>query len=222
MAVVYLNAGPRSVHLYHQAYEEEGRVCPEIDEREEPVALLYPRSWVAAVDEMPGEKRHDYCFMGSLYRSETFPHRDWILDFARRRFTDRSYLLLSEAPPEHERLGPYDHTGDMRAVFVPKEAPWGRERAFFNPPYFEVLRTSQFALCPAGDAPWSMRFFEAVMCGAIPIVSDRRHVGRNELERTIGYHVRLPEEEHVYDPDLADENRRLFLQHHTLLPGAPT
>ena len=220
MAVVFLNAGPRSVHLFHLTYEEEGLECPEIDERVEQVALLYPRSWVEAVDQMPGDKVHDYCFMGSLYRSETFPHRDWILDFAKRRFSDRSYLLLSEAPPEHERLGPFDHTGDMSAVFVPKEAPWGRERAFFNPPFFEALRSSQFALCPAGDAPWSMRFFEAVMCRSIPIVSDRRHVGRNKRERSIGYHVYLQEDEHTYDEELVEENHRLFLRHHTLIGGA--
>jgi hypothetical protein len=155
--------------------------------------------------------------MGTLYRPETFSHRAWILDFAKARFTDRSYLLLSESPPEHRRLGSFDHTGKTEGVFVPKEAPWGRERAYFNPHYFRVLRSTQFALCPAGDRPWSMRFFEAVMCRAIPIVSDRRHVGRNDVERSIGYHTCLPEDDHVYDADVAEENYELFLRHQTLL-----
>jgi hypothetical protein len=220
--IVYLAAGPRSVHLYNQAYEEEGLPLPDVDEGREPVALLYPRSFVEAVDAMPGEKVHDYCFMGSLYRSETFEHRDWILDFAKRRFTDRSYLLLSEAPPEHITLGSFDHTGDMAPVFVPKEAPWGRERAHFNPPFFQALRSSQFALCPAGDAPWSMRFFEAIMCRSIPVVSDVSHGWRNSRERSIGYQVLLRDEPHVYDEDLVEENHRLFLQHQTLIDGRGT
>jgi Exostosin family len=215
--IVFLDTGPRSVILVEQAYEEEGLECPAIDERLAEVNLLFPRSFVDAVNAMSGVKTHDYCFMGSLYRPETFRHRDWILDFAKERFTDRSYLLLSEAPPEHEHLGSFDHTGESDGVFVPKEAPWGRERAYFNPAFFQMLRSSEFAPCPAGDRPWSMRFFEAVMCRSIPIVSDRRHVGRNERERSIGYHVFLPEDEHVYDPAIAEENYRLFLRHQTLI-----
>jgi hypothetical protein len=215
--IVYLDTGPRSILLITQAYEEEGLECPPIDEREAPTVLLYPRSFVEAVDAMSGEKTIDYSFMGTLYRPETFAHREWILDFARKRFTDRSYLLLSESPPEHTRLGAFDHTGEPEGVFVPKEAPWGKEKAYFNPAYFQALRSSEFALCPAGDRPWSMRFSEAVMCRSIPIVSDLQHVGRNELERSIGYHVYLREDEHVYDPDLAEENHRLFLRHQTLL-----
>jgi hypothetical protein len=215
--IVFLDTGPRSVLLTARAYEEEGLECPVIDERKAPVSLLYPRSFVEAVNEMPGDKLHDYCFMGTLYRPETFRHRAWILDFARRRFTDASYLLLSESPPEHTRLGSFDHTGETEGVFVPKEAPWGEERAYFNPAYFQALRSSQFALCPAGDRPWSMRFFEAVMCRSIPIVSDLRHVGRNEVERSIGYHAYLADDDHVYDPDVAEENYRLFVRHQTLM-----
>lgn len=215
--IVYVDAGPRSVFLIHQAYEEEAIECPAIDERVAPTTLLYPRSFVEAVDAMPGDKTNDYCFLGSLYRDETFKYRDWILDFARESFTERSYLLLSEAPAEHVRLGSFDHTGETAAVFVPKEVPWGKERAFFNPPYFEALRRSEFTLCPAGDRPWSMRFFEAVMCRSIPIVSDLRHVGRNDPERSIGYHVYLREDEHIFDAALAEENYQLFLRHQTLI-----
>jgi hypothetical protein len=36
--------------------------------------------------------------------------------------------------------------------------------------YFEVLGMSQFVLCPSGVCIWSYRFFEAILCGAIPIV----------------------------------------------------
>lgn len=36
--------------------------------------------------------------------------------------------------------------------------------------YFQLLADSQFVLCPNGDFVWSYRFFEAAMCGAIPIV----------------------------------------------------
>lgn len=191
-------------------------MCPEIDERVTPTRLLFPRSFVEGVNAMPADKKHDYCFMGSLYRPEVYEHRRWVLEFAERRFTDRSYLLLSDGHGEHACLGSFDHTGDPRDVFVPKEVP-EHERAFFNPPYFEVIRNSQFTLCPAGDLPWSLRFFEAIMCRSIPIVSDREHVGRNDLERAIGYRSYLHDDDHRYDEDVVEENYRLFLRNHTLI-----
>lgn len=215
-AEVFLYPGaPRAVLLMRQAYAEEGRECPTIDERVAKTCLLFPRSYVEAVEAMPPTKVHDYSFMGTLYRPEIFEYRRWILDFARDRFTDRSYLLISE-DEGHERLGSFDHTGDRSKVFVPKEVPFA-DRAQFNSAYFEVLRRSQFTLCPAGDQPWSMRFFEAIMCRAIPVVSDARHAGRNKVERAIGYHFALRDEEHTYREDLAEENFQRFLEHQTLM-----
>lgn len=215
MAVVFLAAGHRSVLLFNQAYEEEGLPCPDVDERVEPTRLLYPRSFVDGVNRLADDKRYDYSFRGSLYRPEVYPHREWILDFARHHFTDQSYLLLSGATSDHERLGSFDHTGDEEVVWVPKEVAWP-DRGFFDPAYFQVLRQSQFALCPAGDLPWSNRFFEAIMCRSIPIVSHREHAGRHEFEQSIGYRMYLREDEHVYDPDLVEDNYELFLRHQTL------
>jgi len=36
--------------------------------------------------------------------------------------------------------------------------------------YFRTLGNSQFVLCPSGDCDWSYRFFESILCGAMPIV----------------------------------------------------
>ncbi len=36
--------------------------------------------------------------------------------------------------------------------------------------YLRELASSQFTLCPAGDFVWTYRFFEATLCGSIPIV----------------------------------------------------
>lgn len=35
--------------------------------------------------------------------------------------------------------------------------------------YYRSLAASKFVLCPSGDCTWSYRFFESVLCGAIPI-----------------------------------------------------
>ena len=101
-------------------------------------------------------------------------------------------------------------------IFVEKDALI-HHKAFFHDLFFRKIRSSQFTLCPAGDSPWSMRFFEAIMCRSIPIVSDMKHTGRNDLERSIGYRVFLPDADHVYDEGLAEENFQTFLRHQTLI-----
>jgi hypothetical protein len=42
----------------------------------------------------------------------------------------------------------------------------------WDPSYFNFLADSQFVLCPDGDFVWTYRFFEAIMCGAIPIIQN--------------------------------------------------
>jgi hypothetical protein len=36
--------------------------------------------------------------------------------------------------------------------------------------YFDTLSKSRFSLCPRGSAPSSLRFWESLKCGAIPIL----------------------------------------------------
>lgn len=38
--------------------------------------------------------------------------------------------------------------------------------------YFILFANSEFVLCPNGDYVWTYRFFESIMCGAIPIIED--------------------------------------------------
>ncbi|HLP02519.1 MAG TPA: hypothetical protein VK163_10890 [Opitutaceae bacterium] len=55
---------------------------------------------------------------------------------------------------------------------------WSSERGRVFPwkawdeDYFRLLARAEFVLCPSGDFVWSYRFFEAVLCGAIPIVEE--------------------------------------------------
>ena len=48
--------------------------------------------------------------------------------------------------------------------------------------YFETMCKSKYCLCPAGDAPWSFRFYEVLMCKSIPIVASWHHTYRTKEE----------------------------------------
>ena len=36
--------------------------------------------------------------------------------------------------------------------------------------YWDMMQRAKYVLCPDGDFVWTYRFFEAVACGAIPII----------------------------------------------------
>jgi hypothetical protein len=38
--------------------------------------------------------------------------------------------------------------------------------------YFQTMARSKFVACPDGDFIWTYRFFEAILCGAIPIIEN--------------------------------------------------
>ena len=77
---------------------------------------------------------------------------------------------------------------------------------------------SKYTLCPAGDAPWSMRFYEAIMSKSIPVLSDNIHAGRNKLEYEIGYNYYLASDKNIeYREDWVEENYNKFIQFQTLI-----
>lgn len=208
--------GPRSLVLHRRAWDEEGLPYPEIRMKYLPFALKYPRSFVERVQKMSSRKVYDYCFIGALFRSDTYENRKWIIDFARKRFSVKSYLCITDPPRDYKPLGPYDLSLDKKGVRpIPKDLP-PSERAFFDTEYFQIMCQARFTLCPAGDEPWSMRFFESVMCRSVPILERSSHAWRNHLERRIGYRFYRIEDQHEFRSHIVEANYKKFIRHQTL------
>jgi hypothetical protein len=72
----------------------------------------------------------------------------------------------------------------------------------YDTTYFNQMAKTKFVLCPDGDFTWTYRFFEAILCGAIPIIqnycelyegyfhlrvhpSNRYHYGRSYIKKNI-------------------------------------
>jgi len=73
--------------------------------------------------------------------------------------------------------------------------------------YFNHMANSKFVLCPNGDFVWTYRFFEAIMCGAIPIVE-------SETEIYNGFHyykMSDPIDKYTLNEKHIDENYKLAL-----------
>lgn len=112
-------------------------------------------------------------------------------------------------------MGNYDHTLSENG-FVPREVSISK-RNFFDKKYFDNLSQSKFCLCPGGDAIWSMRFYECLMCKCIPIVNIVKETYRSKEESKLDYKYYLSsDKEFVYREDWVEHNYKIFLQYHTL------
>ncbi len=178
---------------------------------------LYPRRFYRTVAGFDHEKIFDYCFIGGFKTDDaTQANRAWIIDFIQRHFTDESYLQFTDrrTKKDYVPMGRFDRTL-LRTGFVPKEH-LAEERNKFDDCYFETMARSRFTLCPAGDAFWSMRFYEALMCKSIPIVKNVNETFRSRRESELGYKFYLSTDRIKYRKDWVEQNYRIFLEYHTL------
>jgi hypothetical protein len=168
--------------------------------------LLWPHSHARALASLTAAVARDidFSFIGSLGGDPTTArNRQWVLSFALKYFTNRSYFVDTSVTRgdavSYVPRGPWDHSASHKGWRPKSEEEASCERARCDGAYYSYLARSQLVLAPAGDAPWSQRFFEAAMAGAIPVVSDTAHTGRNAVERALGYHYLLaPELEELY------------------------
>lgn len=68
--------------------------------------------------------------------------------------------------------------------------------------YYREMCSTKFALCPDGDFVWTYRFFEAALCGAIPVVQNlSAHYDGFRF-----YEMKQPAHELTYRRDWAEAN----------------
>ena len=78
--------------------------------------------------------------------------------------------------------------------------------------YFNFLAHSEFVLCPSGKYTWSYRFFETILCGAIPIVEEY-------CDAYNGFKFKYMEDkldELVWNKDVIEYNYNLCLERITI------
>ena len=220
------------------AYEEEGMDIPEIDEDRNGVIQLYPRSVVDKIINLNlNMKKYDYNFIGCVFFSKHFKNRKWVLDFAKKKFTEKSLLIITDSQSNSRRYKNYmekEENKNIKGSFNKtenQEKLWGpfkakkedidvdsfRSSIYFDENYYRVMSESKFTLCPGGDRPWSMRFFEACLCKSIPIVKHKDHTGRNDIEKNIPFKFYYVNDDHVYKEEWVEYNFKLFMKYNTLI-----
>jgi hypothetical protein len=124
----------------------------------------------------------------------------------------------SFVPNRIKKLFGFDNSVDFRVGELQiKSSNRGRifpQKSWDND-YYKNLSESQFVLCPSGDCIWSYRFFESILCGAIPIVENScpameefQYINLNQDARNLNWSL-----------DIAQHNLILLKKRFTFSPG---
>lgn len=177
-------------------------------------ALIFPRSIVEKCGSMWGEPREvRVCFPGLVTSARFVLLDQWVQKnyegekmklLSPDSFTSRlrSKLLdaFSISNESSQTVGELYLWSSNRGRSFPRKA-WDED-------YYNLLSKSQFVLCPSGDYKWSYRFFESIMCGAIPIVEEG-------CESYCGFNYHTfddPASDLVWSEDKALQNISLFYE----------
>lgn len=187
-----------------------------------PSIALFSRKYYNEINNLDNNKTYDFCFIGSI--NSSINNRLWVIDFAKKYFTENSLFVNTDNDPNWKLLGSYDKSL-LNLGFCPKNNSDNQSKNVQyriieeNKFYFSSMRKSKFVLCPAGDSPWSFRFYETLMCGSIPIVECYKHTFRTELESRIKYYYMLKDKVLYNIPYeyYVNENTKTFKRYHMIL-----
>jgi hypothetical protein len=136
-------------------------------------SLIFPRAIVDHCRTLwPASRAHRYSFAGLMTENRRALLEAWMARranggagvAAKTNFGDfvRRQWIRWRGADRRRRIGDVTVWSSERGRRFPTKA-WDEE-------YFQLLADSEHVLCPSGDYQWSYRFFEACLCGAIPIV----------------------------------------------------
>ena len=183
--------------------------------------LIFPASMVERCGALWADHRpHRFTFAGLITPTREQVIGDWVesnfgikppkltLKDPFNFLPNRLRALLSMKPRQiYRRSGDLVVWSSNRGRLFPGKS-WDHK-------YYEILAQSQFVLCPSGDCVWSYRFFEAILCGAIPIVekscpaiSGFEFANLQQEARTL-----------VWRQEAAESNLSLLKKKFTFLPG---
>ncbi|KAH8076641.1 potassium channel [Aureococcus anophagefferens] len=240
----------RRAHAREAPRGDQAAACCTADNwnRSRPVAayLTYPRSHVEAAFALAenSDRDVDASFVGRLHRLPeenlpnqrmnriTWENRRWVVAFARTFFTAASVFVDTtvQDPAAYERLGPYDASAGAAASYRPTSST--RDGIDAGDAHRCAKASCDGAYYAALRAGKDFRFFEAILAGAVPVVSHPAHSGRSYAENALGYKYLRASEYAArrerfpgpppYCAGWAAHNRAIFLAKQTAIADAAT
>lgn len=140
--------------------------------------LIFPHAITESLKQKwPYSRKHKFSFAGLVTPTRKKAIENWlkvIIGEEKYRIPNQSRLtnsFLAKVLPFIKSQN--NHTNKYGDFWL-----WSSRRGrnfpikSWDEDYFNFLSNSEFVLCPSGDYIWSYRFFESVLCGAIPIIEE--------------------------------------------------
>lgn len=208
-------------YLYDEAFQEINR--PPLNSSASPPYAIFTKHYYNELQRFDKTKKIDYCFIGAMIACPE--RRKWVADFAKKYFTKNSIFINTSADENWVKLGDYDLSNQNLGFCIRKQNDTQSKEHQYrvineNLFYFTILCNTKFSLCPAGDGPWSFRFYETIMCDSIPIVESWHHTYRSKEESRINYKYLLyndnDNENYNFDKNIILHNNKIFKKYHLL------
>jgi hypothetical protein len=175
-------------------------------------------------ERWPEHRKVDVSFAGLLTDSRRTAINEWLhlSRLEQLSVPDRKPTFLSTFARKVARkagISISDYVGTENVKIYMSDQGRVFPRKSWNKAYYDLLLDSKFVLCPSGDfkkngITWTYRFFEAVMCGAVPVIEE-------PCEAYAGYRYRLmsaPLESLQWSRADAEHNFNLVRQQLTIEP----
>jgi hypothetical protein len=186
-----------------------------------PPYAIFSKKYYNEMKQLNNNKIYDFCFIGSI--NSNIDNRRWVINFVKKYFTNNSIFINTDNDSNWELLGDFD-LSHKNLGYNPKNQLNNNSKEVQyriineNLYYFETMSQSKYCLCASGDAPWSFRFYEVLMCRSIPIVEKWHHTYRTKDEAELKYKYILYTdiEKNIDYDNYINENTKIFENYHLL------
>lgn len=216
---------PRAYAIHQLSIKEEknaGKDMSQLSDFGQKIPKI-PRSWVEKLLKMkPERKTYRYMFSGSFYHND-LTYRKWLGPWVKGHFNKTLDYFRATDANGRKPIGEYDVSNKDKAGFRPKNCGWTCFQ--FDKTYWDHMQKSEFTLCPGGDAPYSFRFYEAMLAQSIPIIHSygSDFSKKNEATRRlhmIGYDFKFADKyPHTDDIAMRSRNLKKFIRYQTWIEG---
>ena len=156
-------------------------------------------------------KIYDFSFVGIYTSSRKIIINDWLNNkFRSKNIIDNKFSYLKNLVVEKTIKREYFDSSKILILSSKKGRKFPKKSWDNN--YYNILLKSKFVLCPSGDFIWSYRFFESILCGAIPIVEN--HCKAYDGFRYYTFNNNL--NELIYNDEIINHNLDLCLKKITI------
>jgi hypothetical protein len=140
--------------------------------------LIFPHAITNHLHLMWKEKRkYKYSFAGLV----TLERKNIIENWIKTKINNKNYKLPDSDTPNKSFINKIKALLNIQENNIKQYGKFyfwasSRGRSFpiktWDVEYYNFLVNSEFVLCPSGDFVWSYRFFESILCGAIPVIEE--------------------------------------------------